>query len=173
MERNDQSRKGGRVMDLLQEIERLREQIGNATGSACFAQVQVDVVRALCDAAEAHLQPDLFAVPHQKKSATSAEAARRWRPKAKSNGMKALKKLAEYRIGGLTRDELCRYSGMKESTACGRLRVLQNAGLIKVDGKREASTTYNQNVYFITQKGRDFLALEGATHGKDDGHKAA
>jgi len=148
-------------MDLLQEIERLRaDMMASPLGS--HRRVRTDILVKLMNAAEAHLQPDLFAVPHQKKSATSAEAARRWRPKAKSNGMKVLKELANYPLGGLTRDELCRYSGMKESTACGRLRVLQNAGLIKVDGKREASTTYNQNVYYITQKGRDFLALEAA-----------
>lgn len=148
-------------MDLLQEIKSLRGLMEAHPLNESFG-VKYETLRALCDAAEAHLQPDLFAVPHQKKSATSAEAARKWRPKAKSNGMKVLKELANYPLGGLTRDELCRYSGMKESTACGRLRVLQNAGLIKVDGKREASTTYNQNVYYITQKGRDFLALEAA-----------
>ena len=140
----------------------MREQIGNATGSACFAQVQVDVVRALCDTAEAHLRPDLFAVPHQKKSRTSSEAAAGWRPKAKTAAMRVLRVIEQYPKTGRSREEVCMYLRMKESTACGRLKVLQDHGLIKVDGTRKASSGFNVNVYYITQKGRDFLALEAA-----------
>ena len=152
-------------MDLLQEIELLKKAVGDPDRVATL--VRHDILGPLLDAAEAHLQPDLFAVPHQKKSRTSSEAAAGWRPKAKSAAMKVLREVSfwsrdAFHNSGVTREELCRRTGMKESTACGRLKVLQNHGLIKVDGTRKASSGFNVNVYYITQKGRDFLAREAA-----------
>jgi hypothetical protein len=146
-------------MDLLREIERIREDLREDPDM--FMAVRHNILRALCDAAEANLQPDLFAVPHQKSSATSAEAARKWRPKAKSAGMKALKTIANAPPGGLTREEMCRYNGMKESTACGRLKVLKDARLIQAIGKKESDSGYPAEIYFVTDKGRMFLAAGG------------
>jgi len=151
-------------MDLLQEIERLRGLMEAHPLTESFG-VKYETLRALCDAAEAHLQPDLFAVPHQKKSATSAEAARRWRPKAKTNAMKILVHLQRVEWNGhkgLNREEVCKDLGMLTQTATGRLNVLKGAGLIEARGRRVASTGFEQDVHYITQKGRDFLAREAS-----------
>jgi hypothetical protein len=149
-------------MDLLQEIGSLRGLMEAHPLTESFG-VKYETLRALCDAAEAHLQPDLFAVPHQKKSATSAEAARRWRPKARSCGMMVLRAVWRNSHAGATREQICAFTGVLNQTAAGRLNVLKRAGLIKVEGKRKAKKTgFQQEVYFITQKGRDFLALEAA-----------
>ena len=148
-------------MDLLREIERLRGLMEAHPLAESFG-VTFETLRALCDAAEKHLQPDLFEVPHQKKSETSAEAARKWLPKAKSNGMKVLVAVAAA-PNGLIREEVCEAAGMLTQTATGRLNVLERARLIKAAGKREArSTGFNQKIYFIADRGRDFLAREMA-----------
>jgi len=158
-------------MDLLKEIDAIRGEMRGVSGAAVFVEVNADVLRALCNAAESHLQPDLFAVPHQKTSATSAEAADKWRPKAKTNGMIALYCVA--RRSGVTREQLCKFTGMLNQTASGRLNVLKTAGLIRADGKREASTGFNQEVYYLTQRGADFLNQVGAENGEDVKYKAA
>lgn len=158
-------------MDLLKEIERLRVEMAES-GLASHDNVRRSVLVALMRAAESYLQPDLFEVPHQKKSATSREAARNWRPKARSAGMMVLRCVASF--NGLTREEVCNVTGILNQTAAGRLNVLKRANLIRVEGKRPSQTTgFNQEVYFIADRGRAFLEQEGAKHGKDDGNKAA
>lgn len=160
-------------MDLLKEIENLRgELMCNGLGS--HHNVKRSVLIALMSAAESYLQPDLFAVPHQKKSATSREAARNWRPKARSAGMMVLRCVARHSGSGVTREQICKMTGVLNQTAAGRLNVLKRANLIRVEGKRPSQTTgFNQEVYFIADRGRAFLEQEGAKHGKDDGNKAA
>lgn len=157
-------------MDLLKEIERLRADM-MANPMASHRRVRADVLVELMRTAESYLQPDLFAVPHQKKSATSAEAAEKWRPKARSNGLYALN--CVFRHPGVTRELLCIHTGMLNQTASGRLNVLKSAGLIRADGKRKASTGFNQEVYYITQRGADFLKQIGAENGKEDAHETA
>ena len=148
-------------MDLLREIERLRGLMEAHPLAESFG-VKYETLRALCDAAEKHLQPDLFEVPHQKKSATSTEAARKWRPKARSAGMTVLRSVANNSFTGLTREQICAFTGVLNQTAAGRLNVLKRAGLVKVEGSRKAKTGFQQEVYYITQEGRDFLAREMA-----------
>lgn len=157
-------------MDLLKEIENLRgELMCNGLGS--HHNVKRSVLIALMSAAESYLQPDLFEVPHQKKSATSREAAEQWRPKARSNGMIALRTVA--RNPGHNREMICKFSGMLTQTATGRLNVLKTAGLIEARGKRKASTGFNQDVYYLTQRGADFLNQVGAENGEDVKYEAA
>lgn len=161
-------------MDLLKEIERLRNEMTlsrEALGMGAAHPVGLRVLQALCNAAESYLQPDLFEVPHQKKSATSREAAEKWRPKARSNGMIALRAVA--RNPGHNREMLCKFTGMLNQTAAGRLNVLKEARLIEVRGKRKASTGFNQDVYYLTQRGADFLNQVGAENGEDVKYEAA
>lgn len=166
-------------MDLLKEIERLRNEMTlsrEALGMGAYHPVKMQVLQALCNAAESYLQPDLFAVPHQSKSETSREAAEKWRPKARSNGMIALRAVARCvarRHGGITREELCKFTGMLNQTAAGRLNVLKTAGLIEARGKRKASTGFNQEVYYLTQRGADFLNQVGAENGENVKYEAA
>jgi hypothetical protein len=156
-------------MDLLKEIERLRAQMGQYTDT--LWEVDRNVLIALCNAAESHLQPDLFAVPHQSKSATSREAAEKWRPKARTNGMVMLRAVA--RKPGFNREMLCKFSGVLNQTAAGRLNVLKEARLIEARGKRKASTGFNQEVYYLTQRGADFLNQVGAENGENVKYEAA
>lgn len=156
-------------MDLLKEIERLRDRMDGKTSGVMV--VPRETLSALLNAAESHLQPDLFAVPHQSKSATSREAAEKWRPKARSNGMIALRAVA--RNPGHNREMLCKFTGMLNQTAAGRLNVLKEARLIEVRGKRKASTGFNQDVYYLTQRGADFLNQVGAENGEDVKYEAA
>lgn len=158
-------------MDLLREIKALQRQVSDRPTQGSF-DVPTTVLWQILKAAENYLQPDLFEVPHQSSSPTSAEAARNWRPKAKSAGMTVLRCVASF--NGLTREEVCNVTGILNQTAAGRLNVLKRANLIRVDGKRPSQTTgFNQEVYFIADRGRAFLEQEGAKHGKDDGNKAA
>ncbi len=144
-------------MDLLKEIASLRAVMALPYASNDSA-VMVDraTLKALCNAAESYLQPDLFAVPHQKASETSAEAARKWLPRAESYGMAALACVALY--DGITREKVCEVTGMLNQTAAGRLNVLKTAGLIRADGKRPSPTTgCNQEVYYLAPRGEAFL----------------
>lgn len=157
-------------MDLLKEIENLRdEMMRNSLGS--HHNVKRSILIALMGAAESYLQPDLFAVPHQKKSATSREAAEQWRPKARTNGMIVLRAVA--RNPGHNREMLCKFTGVLNQTAAGRLNVLKEARLIEARGKRKASTGFNQEVYYLTQRGADFLNQVGAENGEDVKYEAA
>ncbi len=146
-------------MDLLKEIERLRNEMTlsrEALGMGAVHPVKLRVLQSLCNAAESYLQPDLFAVPHQKASETSAEAARKWTPRAESYGMAALSCVALY--DGVTREKVCEVTGMLNQTAAGRLNVLKTAGLIRADGKRPSPTTgFNQEVYYLAPRGEAFL----------------
>jgi hypothetical protein len=146
-------------MDLLKEIASLRAVMALPYASNDSA-VMVDraTLKALCNAAESYLQPDLFAVPHQKASETSAEAARKWTPKAKTNGMIALRCVDYCNSYGVTREELCEITGMLNQTAAGRLNVLKTARLIRAEGKRPSATTgFNQEVYYLAPRGEAFL----------------
>tara|TARA_R100001086_G_scaffold225289_1_gene143534 strand:+ start:2706 stop:3185 length:480 start_codon:yes stop_codon:yes gene_type:complete len=155
-------------MDLLKEIASLRNEMTlsrEALGMGAVHPVKLRVLQALCNAAESYLQPDLFAVPHQKASETSAEAARNFRPKAKTKAFDVLKTLSHidhttrhlsYKVG-CTRHEVCDILGMLDSTACGRLRVLEQAGLVETQGQREGNNGANLQIYHITQRGKDYL----------------
>ena len=148
-------------MDLLREIHALQRKVIDNPTTGSF-EVDAHVLWRVLKAAENHLQPDLFEVPHQKKSATSTEAARKWRPKARSAGMTVLRSVANNSFTGLTREQICAFTGVLNQTAAGRLNVLKRAGLVKVEGSRKAKTGFQQEVYYITQEGRDFLAREMA-----------
>jgi hypothetical protein len=55
--------------------------------------------------------------------------------------------------GGLTRAELIHLSGVKESSACARLRDMCDGGIIEVRGVRMGPYGTEQQVYHVTPKG--------------------
>ena len=85
--------------------------------------------------------------------ATSKEAARRamaWcTPQAN-----ALLLLISEASGGLTRAELIHLSGVKESSACARLKDMADGGIIEVRGVRMGPYGTEQQVYHATEKGQ-------------------
>ena len=85
--------------------------------------------------------------------ATSKEAARRalaWAtPQAN-----ALLLILTAASDGLTRAELMHRSGIKESSACARLRDMQDGGIIEVRGVRPGPYGPDVQVYHCTEKGQ-------------------
>ena len=55
---------------------------------------------------------------------------------------------------GLTRAELMHRSGIKESSACARLRDMQDGGIIEVRGVRPGPYGPDVQVYHCTEKGQ-------------------
>ena len=84
---------------------------------------------------------------------TSKEAARRamaWcTPQAN-----ALLLLISEAFGGLTRAELIHLSGVKESSACARLKDMTDGGIIEVRGVRMGPYGCDVSVYWATEKGK-------------------
>lgn len=56
---------------------------------------------------------------------------------------------------GLTRAELIDATGIKESSACARLKDMADGGIVEVRGERMGPYGTEQQVYHATQKGRD------------------
>lgn len=54
---------------------------------------------------------------------------------------------------GLTRADLVRLSGVKESSACARLKDMVDGGIIEVRGVRMGPYGTEQQVYHATAKG--------------------
>jgi DNA-binding PadR family transcriptional regulator len=54
---------------------------------------------------------------------------------------------------GLTRADLITLSGVKESSACARLKDMQDGGIIEVRGIRPGPYGMDVQVYHITPKG--------------------
>jgi hypothetical protein len=54
---------------------------------------------------------------------------------------------------GLTRAELIRLSGIKESSCCARLKDMCDGGIIEVRGVRMGPYGTEQQVYHVTPKG--------------------
>ena len=56
--------------------------------------------------------------------------------------------------GGLTRAELIHLSGVKESSACARLKDMADGGIIEVRGVRMGPYGTDVNIYWATEKGK-------------------
>lgn len=84
---------------------------------------------------------------------TSKEAARRAMAWATPQANALLLILAEA-SGGLTRAELVYLSGVKESSACARLRDMCDGGIIEVRGVRMGPYAVEQQVYHATERGQ-------------------
>jgi hypothetical protein len=84
---------------------------------------------------------------------TSKEAARRAMAWATPQA-NALLLLISEASGGLTRAELIHLSGVKESSACARLKDMSDGGIIEVRGVRMGPYGTEQQVYHATAKGQ-------------------
>ena len=84
---------------------------------------------------------------------TSKSAARKSLAWATPQANALLLILAEA-SGGLTRAELIHLSGVKESSACARLKDLADGGIIEVRGVRMGPYAVDQQVYHATAKGQ-------------------
>lgn len=85
---------------------------------------------------------------------TSKRAARRALAWCSPQCDKLLLLLADA-SNGLIRADLVRLSGVKESSACARLRDMQDGGIIEVRGERMGPYGTEQQVYFCTVKGQE------------------
>jgi len=83
---------------------------------------------------------------------TSKAAARKAMPWATPQ-CNALLLLISNASRGLTRADLITLSGVKESSACARLRDMQDGGIIEVRGIRPGPYGMDVQVYHITPKG--------------------
>jgi hypothetical protein len=54
---------------------------------------------------------------------------------------------------GLTRAELIRLSGIKESSCCARLKAMEDGSIIEVRGVRPGPYGPDVQVYYITERG--------------------
>ena len=84
---------------------------------------------------------------------TSKSAARKSLAWATPQANALLLILAEA-SGGLTRAELIHLSGVKESSACARLKDLADGGIIEVRGVRMGPYGTEQQVYHATERGQ-------------------
>jgi hypothetical protein len=84
---------------------------------------------------------------------TSKAAARRAMAWCTPQADKLLLILSEA-SGGLIRADLVRLSGVKESSACARLKDMCDGGVIEVPGVRMGPYDVEQQVYHITERGQ-------------------
>lgn len=84
---------------------------------------------------------------------TSKAAARKAMAWATPQADKLLLILAEA-SGGLIRADLVRLSGVKESSACARLRDMCDGGIIEVRGVRMGPYGTEVGIYWPTEKGK-------------------
>ena len=84
---------------------------------------------------------------------TSKAAARRAMAWCTPQADKLLLILSEA-SGGLIRADLVRLSGVKESSACARLKDMCDGGVIEVRGVRMGPYGTEQQVYHITERGQ-------------------
>lgn len=85
--------------------------------------------------------------------ATSKAAARRALPWCAPQA-NALLLLISEASGGLTRADLVRLSGVKESSACARLKDMQDGDIIEVRGIRPGPYGMDVQVYHATPAGQ-------------------
>lgn len=83
---------------------------------------------------------------------TSKAAARKALAWTSPQCNKLLLYLEVYKAG-LTRAELVLKTGIKESSACARLKDMQDGGIIEVRGVRMGPYGTEQQVYHVTPKG--------------------
>ena len=84
---------------------------------------------------------------------TSKSAARKALAWATPQADKLLLLISEA-SGGLTRAELINLSGVKESSACARLKDMADGGIIEVRGVRMGPYGTEVNIYWATEKGK-------------------
>ena len=101
--------------------------------------------------------PTFGKAPSVKGSPTSEAAARSVDGSVPVSCAKAYQAILNAGSGGLTRDEVCRLTGLLNQAACARLRTLEERGKIVAHKTwtRKASTGRSQQVYTITEQARD------------------
>ena len=85
--------------------------------------------------------------------ATSKAAARRAQPGCSRQCDQLLLILVDV-LEGLTRDQLVKASGMLNQSACGRLKEMQDGGMVEVRGTREGPFGDQVGVYHATERGQ-------------------
>ena len=109
---------------------------------------------------------DQFPVPFRAGSPPQVEAAGKVRPRAGRQARRILQALLM--CGAMTREEICRLTGIPTSAACGRLRELECPGcygpahaaqepLVRKAGRRKARSGVRVWVYEITEAGKQVL----------------
>jgi hypothetical protein len=99
---------------------------------------------------------------------TSKAAARRAQPGCSAQCDKLLLILVDV-CEGLTRDQLVKASGLLNQSACGRLKEMQDGGLVEVRGTREGPFGDQVGIYHATSTGQArakvLRDLKGAARG--------
>lgn len=107
-----------------------------------------------------------FRVPFRSGSAPQVEAAAKVGPHAGRQARRILEALAM--LGDMTREEICRYTGIRERAACGRLRemeqpdsnrpfLLAGESLVRKNGRKRAASGVSVYVYEITEAGQKLV----------------